>query len=83
MATTQKTYNGHKNFNHWNQALWINKDESLYNLARNYTTFKNRSYSKDDCAAAVLSELHSRGITHTPDGVKWSKSGIRAALVGM
>ena len=29
-----KTYNGHKNWNHWNVSLWINNDEGLYNFAR-------------------------------------------------
>ena len=28
------TYNGHKNWNYWNVALWIGNDEGLYNLAK-------------------------------------------------
>ena len=76
-------YNGHKNWNHWNVSLWINNDEGLYRMALNYVKFKGRSYSKDKCAEAMLSELHDVGITHTPDGAPYSKSAIRAAMVGM
>jgi hypothetical protein len=76
-------YNGHKNWTHWNISLWINNDESLYRMARNYVVFKHRSYTKDQCAEAMLNELHSAGITHTPDGAKYSKTAIRAAMVGM
>lgn len=76
-------YNGHKNWTHWNVSLWINNDESLYRMARNYVVFKQRSYTKDRCAEAMLNELHSAGITHTPDGAKYSKTAIRAAMVGM
>ena len=35
-------YNGHKNWTHWNVSLWINNDESLYHMARNYVVFKQR-----------------------------------------
>ena len=76
-------YNGHKNYNHWNVSLWINNDEGLYRMALNYVTFKGRSYGKEDCAKAMLSELKEAGITHTPDGAPYSVSSIRAAMVGM
>lgn len=76
-------YNGHKNYNHWNVSLWINNDANLYRMARKYVLFKGRSYSKDDCAKAMLCELRDMGITHTPDGAKYSVTSIRAAMVGM
>lgn len=28
------TYNGHKNWTHWNVALWLGGDEGLYRFAR-------------------------------------------------
>ena len=76
-------YNGHKNWNHWNVSLWINNDEGLYRMARNYIMFKQRSYTRDQCAEAMLSELNDQGITHTPDGARYTKTTIRAAMVGM
>lgn len=76
-------YNGHKNWTQWNVSLWINNDELLYRMARNYVMFKQRSYTKEQCSEAMLKELHSVGITHTPDGAKYSKTAIRAAMVGM
>lgn len=78
-----KGYNGYKNYSQWNQSLWINNDESLYRMAWNLVVYKQRTTPKDDCAVAMLNQLHDMGITHTPDGVKWSKSGIRAGMQGM
>jgi hypothetical protein len=75
-------YNGHLNWNHWNVSLWINNDEGLYRMAQNYVVFKSRSYTKAQCAAAMLSELKDQGTTHTPDGAPYSVSSIRAAMVG-
>ena len=76
-------YNGHKNWNHWNVNLWITNDEGLYRMALNYVRFKQRSYSKQQCAEAMLRELHEAGITKTPDGAPYSVSAIRAAMMGM
>ncbi len=75
-----KPFNGHKNWNHWNVSLWINNDEGLYRMARNLVVFKQRSYSKRECAAAMLSDLSAVGITHTPDGAPYSVSSILAAM---
>jgi hypothetical protein len=78
-----KPYNGHKNWNHWNVSLWINNDEGLYRMAQNYVLFKQRSYTRDQCAAAMLSELKDQDITHTPDGAPYTVTTIRAAMIGM
>ena len=75
------TYNGHKNYAQWNQSLWINNDYYLYQMAKDHVN--NCSGTKDRAAQNILDELVFSGRTHTPDGVKWSKAGIRAALVGM
>lgn len=77
---TTKSYNGHKNYNFWNISLWINNDRGLYNEACSFI----RKYGNKDLAAARLFQVWSDcGITHTPDGVKYSKSAIRAAMVGL
>ena len=78
---TTKSYNGHKNYAQWNQALWLNNDYGLYQMMVEHVN--NCSGTKDKAAQNILDELHSRGITHTDDGVKWSKAGIRAAMVGL
>ena len=74
-----KTYNGHKNWNHWNVSLWINNDEGLYNLARECC----KHCTKDTAASAMLSTLNESGIYKTPDGAPYSESSIRAAMMGM
>jgi hypothetical protein len=72
-------YNGHKNWNHWNVSLWINNDEGLYRDACGFS----RRHGKDKGAEMMLENLKQLGITKTPDGAPYSKSSIRAAMVGM
>ena len=70
-------YNGHKNYNHWNVALWINNDQCLYWLA------KDAIHLTTSRAAAVAYFLEYVGSDKTPDGVPYSKSSVRAAMVGL
>ena len=68
------TYNGHKNWNYWNVALWIANDESLYRLALGcMDKYKNIRYAVE----AFMLYLPE---THTPDGAKYNKSNVTAAL---
>lgn len=75
----KRKYNGHDSYNAWNVSLWINNDEGLYNLARRLVSHCTR----DGAASRMLEELHSAGITETPDGVKYTKTTIRKAMVDM
>lgn len=74
------TYNGHKNWNHWNVSLWINNDEGLYRLAMMAV---NDCIDREHASGYVLDALKRRGITRAPDGAPYSKSAIRSAMVGM
>ncbi len=76
------TYNGHKNWDYWNVALWIGNDEGLYNLAKECKREGARSRFSERRPAEELfiEQLHAIEITHTPDGAKYTKSNIRAAL---
>lgn len=75
-----KTYNGHKNWNHWNVSLWINNDEGLYRMALFYA---HQRHDRKKAAQDMLDYLNENGITHTPDGAPYSVTTIRAAMVGM
>lgn len=73
-------FNGHKNWVHWNVSLWINNDEQMYRHA----AILCRRYTRLEAAKKMLECLHDWfGVTHTPDGAKYSVSAVRAALVGM
>lgn len=74
------TYNGHKNYNHWNVSLWINNDEGLYNHARRCV---RQHRTKGEAARALLAELRGGGIYETSDGVRYSITTIKAAMSGM
>jgi len=80
MNTTSKkdySYNGHKNWNHWNVSLFLYNDETFYRLI---TRQIRRSHSLDSATDNILAELREREILKTPDGAKFSKSAVRAAI---
>ncbi len=59
------TYNGWKNYETWNVALWIGNDEGLYNLARDCGSYEN-----------LVDTLREMGVTETPDKVAYNDSGL-------
>lgn len=75
-----KMYNGHKNKTHWNVSLWINNDPGFYNMAKEFIAVNN---NKDNAAREMMALLNEMGQNTTPDGYKFSKTSIRAAMVGM
>ena len=79
VAAKKSGFNGHKNWSYWNVSLWINNDESLYRMARDYC----RNTPPGAAAVCMFRELSDLGVTKTPDGAPYSVSSIRAAMVGM
>lgn len=66
-------YNGWKNRQTWNVALWIGNDEGLYNMAREYA--KSDNPYKDFVDA--LKDIGGGAIAHqTPDNVSWNDSDL-------
>jgi len=74
---TTKSYNGHKSYNAWNVSLWINNDEGLYRLAQDCIQATD---TKELAAERMMWDLQGE---ETPDGVKYTKTNIRLAMVGM
>lgn len=74
------TYNGHKNWNHWNVSLWLNNDVVLYRLAKG---FVDEGIGKDAAAKHLYEFLVALESPKTPDGAPYSVTTIRAAMVGM
>ena len=73
-------YNRHKNWNHWNVSLWINNDSYLYTLA---TVSVNTSCNLNAAVEQFIEVLAEDGITETPDGARYTKTAVRAAMVGL
>ena len=59
------TYNGWRNYQTWDVALWLGNDEALYACAREHETY-------DDVRAA----LNAQDSTQTPDNVAWNDSAL-------
>ena len=61
------TYNGWKNYETWNVALWIGNDEGIYRAAVDYM----RNVNKGRAAYRLFIEHMGLAGTRTPDRVKW------------
>lgn len=70
------TYNGHKNWTHWNVSLWLNNDEMLYRHARDLAA----EFGRDLAARHFIQWLANMGETKTPDGARYSVTSIKAAM---
>ena len=75
-----KEYNGYRNWTCWNVALWIGSDEGLYRLAKQCLKVNKL---RGDAAEEFVEILAENGVTKTPDGAKYSKSAVRAAMKEM
>ena len=62
------TYNGWSNYETWNVALYIQNEEGLYHMARDYRHLGYQQFAemmKEDCNSY-----------ETPDGVAWTDSAL-------
>lgn len=76
---SKKGYYGYRSYNEWNQSLWINNDEGLYSIAQEYVEM----YGARKAPEMILETLEEMGSARTPDGVRWTKTGVRAAIRGI
>lgn len=64
-------YNGWKNYQTWNVALWIQNDEGLYNLARECRSYQDFKDTLQEVVGENMPIAYQ-----TPDGVAWNDSGL-------
>ena len=65
------TYNGWANYETWNVSLYINNDEALYEMAREYVA-NMREYHMEVSYEDFAESLKECGSYITPDGVSWT-----------
>ena len=63
-------FNGWKNWATWNVALWIQNDETLYKVARQYDSYD-----------ALIPRLEIMRGQITPDGARWMDPAIDTAAL--
>ena len=66
-------YQGHKSKAAWNVALYLNNEEPLYRLMVDMVRY---SKTLDKAAERLLARLPEK----TPDGYRYTKTTVRAAL---
>ena len=76
------TFNGYRSWAQWNVSLWLNNDEGLYSIMATFLKY-DRKCGRERIAKHILTRLHDEGITHTPDGARYTITGIRAAMRGL
>jgi hypothetical protein len=68
----KRGYNGWKNRETWNVALWIQNDEGLYRAACKFMqSYKGRTPYRDFANALI-----DVGLIKTPDGVRYVSSKL-------
>ena len=65
MALKLEGYNGWKNYETWNIALWLGNDESLYETACKYKTYD-----------ALREALVEAGVWRTADGIEYDDPSL-------
>ena len=75
------TYNGHKNWNHWNVSLWLNNEDPA--VWREMVHFTQYAKNRTEAAKMMLAWLKEFKGTHTPDGAPYSVTTIKAAMRGI
>ena len=71
-----KNYQGHRSWNAWNVALWIDNDEPLYRFACECN--KGRMLEQ-----ATRRFMRNMGGERTPDGAVYNRLCVREALAGL
>ena len=80
------TYQGHKNYNHWNVSLYMANDYPLYQLANACVNDCDTLDQAADEFMSLVQGFVSDGVemrdghAFTADGVKFTKTTVRAAL---
>ena len=68
--TETETYNGWENWATWNVSLWLQNDERLYKVARQYDRYD-----------ALIPRLEYEFGQMTPDGARWMDPTIDTAAL--
>jgi hypothetical protein len=80
MGAAEKGYNGWKNRQTWNVALWVGNDEGLYRSAVEYVKMR-RAKGKRPTWRGFCEFAYLTG-DKTPDGIAWMGSRLDLKALG-
>ena len=69
-----KEYNGHRSYNAWNVALWLNNDADLYSIFK----WMPAHFSLNKAVSTLLDTLPAK----TPDGAVYNRLSVKLAIQG-
>lgn len=77
------TYNGWKNRQTWNVALWLQNDENLYNDALDFMRSEKERLSPRDVHKPYIRFCDYIGLTglRTPDNISWISTRLDYAAL--
>ena len=77
------SYNGWKNYETWNLALWTQNDERFYKMAVDFVKRTNLDFEPKKLWYRFIKFAGLKG-TKTPDGISWNSPKLdRRELVEM
>ena len=79
-----KTYNGHRSWNAWNVALWINNTENIYDYAVSCVRGAIKAHPRADqehlLRWSALRFMAAYNGEKTPDGAKYNPLAVKSAI---
>lgn len=80
MTSSNKEYNGHKNWEYWNVSHWLHNDENSYNLivdtTKQFPLYQAAEHILDIIRLNVPNPLNPT----TPDGASYNIGNVTEAI---
>ena len=80
-ALETESFNGHKNWSHWNVALWLDNNEDNYSHVQDIIKRHVKGEYKYNSFTKICRVIQNSLPKNTPDGARYSLKAIEAYLI--